>query len=425
MTETSAAPALRTLTARPAPALPRYRSLPDPTTPPDQVGGRGWRLGDLPLPAMTLRESAIEHNIALHADWCRSVDVSQAPHAKTHLSPEIINLQLARGAWGMTAATAHQARFLAALDVPNIILAHQVVDPAGIKVLGLIAANHPDVTTHILVDSLDGVAALAAHLPADAARPQAVLVELGVDSGRTGVRDDRDVDTIVAAVLASPALRLSGIECYEGVLPIGRAPENLAAVDALVARLPELAARLDAEGAFAGAQEIILTGGGSVYPDRVAAMARPQLSLPVRVVVRSGGVIVHDYGSRARSAPLAPEAAHPMGSLRPALELWAAIVSTPEPGLALAGGGKRDAPYDNELPVVLEVRRGAETVPSGGVEIKALNDQHAFVAHDGVLRVGDVLRLGPVHPCTSFDKWPLIPLLDDEDAVVGAITTWF
>jgi D-serine deaminase-like pyridoxal phosphate-dependent protein len=77
------------------------------------------------------------------------------------------------------------------------------------------------------------------------------------------------------------------------------------------------------------------------------------------------------------------------------------------------------------MPVVLEVLRHGAPAPSDGVVFDRMNDQHGFVAHRGQLEVGDVLRLGPCHPCTAFDKWPLIPLLDDDDVVVGAVTTWF
>jgi D-serine dehydratase len=102
------------------------------------------------------------------------------------------------------------------------------------------------------------------------------------------------------------------------------------------------------------------------------------------------------------------------------------VLSCPEPGLAIAGFGKRDAPYDIELPVVRAVHRGTAALPDDGLEITALNDQHAFV-HDpaGSLRVGDVLRCGISHPCTAFEKWPLIPVLDDADRVVDAVRTLF
>ena len=144
------------------------------------------------------------------------------------------------------------------------------------------------------------------------------------------------------------------------------------------------------------------------------------------MIVRSGGTITPTTGPSAAHAPLAPEVAHPAGGLRPALELWAAVVSVPEPGLALANFGKRDVPYDSHLPIVLEVLRdGGAVVRPDGVSVERMNDQHGFLRHDGRLEVGDVLRLGPCHPCTAFDKWALLPVLGDDDSVVGAVTTWF
>jgi D-serine dehydratase len=102
------------------------------------------------------------------------------------------------------------------------------------------------------------------------------------------------------------------------------------------------------------------------------------------------------------------------------------VLSTPEPGLALCGFGKRDAPYDIELPVLLGRRdRGGGRTPVTGATVTKLNDQHAFVQHDGPLAVGDVCVFGVTHPCTAFDKWPLVPVLDDTDHVVDAVRTYF
>src|SRR5690606_7774367 len=171
--------------------------------------------------------------------------------------------------------------------------------------------------------------------------------------------------------------------------------------------------------------EILWTAGGSLYPCSVAALQVLSLNRSSRIVVRSGGTVTNDHGDYAGHAPLAPEAAHPAGALRPALDLWAAVISVPEAGLALAAFGKRDAPYDSHLPVVLGATREGQPVDVAGVTVERLNDQHAVLTHPDTLRVGDILRLGPCHPCTAFDKWPLIPVLDDEDHVVGAVTTWF
>lgn len=405
--------------------LSAARSLPDPFRPAEHVATAGWRLSDLLLPALTVRASALEHNVALHARWCAAEGVSQAPHAKTHLSPEIVRLQLASGAWGMTAATVHQVRFLATLGVRRVILAHQVVDAASIRALAGVLDAHPDLVVMPLVDSVAGVAALTRHWPAGTRSGLLlpVLVELGLGGGRTGIRADGPLTAVAEAVRSSPVLRLAGVEGFEGILTPSREPADVAQVDAFLQRLGQAAETLDADGLFDGTDEILVTAGGSVFPDRVAALSIRELSRPVRVVVRSGSTVTHDHGEYARSAPLAPEARHPLGALRPALDLWAAVVSVPEPGLALLGMGKRDAPFDSGMPVTLAVRRAGDVVDVAAI-VERMNDQHAFVSHDG-LEVGDVVQLGPRHPCTTFDRWRTIPVLDDGGLIIGAITTWF
>jgi D-serine dehydratase len=39
--------------------------------------------------------------------------------------------------------------------------------------------------------------------------------------------------------------------------------------------------------------------------------------------------------------------------------------------------------------------------------------------------VGDLVRFGISHPCTTFDRWQLIYLVDDAYTVVDAIRTYF
>ena len=57
----------------------------------------------------------------------------------------------------------------------------------------------------------------------------------------------------------------------------------------------------------------------------------------------------------------------------------------------------------------------------------ALNDQHAFldVPDDSPLQVGDILTFGISHPCTTFDKWQVIYVVDDDDRVIEAVRTFF
>ena len=408
------------------PRIPLFRSLPDPHVAPDEVGDQGWSLSDLLLPTMVLRQEALHHNIDLHARWCAEVGVDQAPHIKTHLSPELTRMQLEAGSWGVSTASPHQSRFAAAVGAKRVLLAQEVVDPANIRLLAQLLNDYPDLDLMVIVDSISGVDKLSAGLrEAGALRPLGVLVELGLAGGRTGARTLSEFTDIAAEVKSRAELRLRGVEGYEGVLPAGRDSDVFAPVDAFMDQLAAATIHLERQNLFSDLDEVVLTAGGSVFPDRVAEMVRPHVERTLRVVVRAGATITHDHGPRSAFAPLAPEANHELGALEPALELWAAVVSVPEPGLALANFGKRDTPFDLGLPIVLEVRRNGEVIDASGIEVTDTNDQHGFLSHDRQLQVGDVLRLGPRHPCTAFDKWPLIPLINNDEHVTGAITTWF
>ena len=108
--------------------------------------------------------------------------------------------------------------------------------------------------------------------------------------------------------------------------------------------------------------------------------------------------------------------------------------SQPEPGLALLSMGKRDVSYDLDLPqpVWRSPGNGAapQSVPSHW-RIDALNDQHAYLRFDPAAPeaewplLGDTVASGISHPCTTFDKWRWLPVVDDTYCVVDAVTTWF
>lgn len=404
----------------------RFRSLPPSELTLAGIRSAGWSVTDLVLPAMTLRRTAVEHNAERFAAWCAERGVDHAPHGKTSLAPQLFGVQLAVGAWAITAATAAQARLMHRYGVRRVLLANQVIDPAGLRVLAGELGADPDFEVMMLVDSVEGVRHADAAF-AGLRRPVPVLLELGVLGGRTGVRTTAEAIPVADAVRDSQALRLAGVECFEGVLPHDRADTSVRAVDELLTRLGELLRTLTDGGYFVGADEVLLTAGGSVYHDRVAAAAAALVEpMPVRVVVRSGGYLTHDDGMLAETSPLRADLVGEQLGLRPALELWAVVQSTPEPGLAMCGFGKRDAPYDSGLPVPLERRGpdGTRTRLADSTVVK-LNDQHAYVRHTDPLAVGDVVRLGISHPCTAFDKWSLLPVLDDADRVVDAVRTFF
>jgi D-serine deaminase-like pyridoxal phosphate-dependent protein len=390
---------------------------------------RPWLFGPgFTTPVLVLRESAVAHNIAAMAAYCAAAGVRLAPHGKTTMAPQILARQLEAGAWAMTAATIGQVQVYRAFGIPRVLLANELTDPAGISWLADELAADPDFECYLYVDSVAGVRLLDSALRARGApRPVPVLVELGYPGGRTGCRDIAEALTVAGAVAAAPALRVAGAAGYEGVIGHDRQAPTLTAISGYCRRLRSLGEQLAAATA---PHAVILSAGGSAFFDVVVRELTDGWVAgrsPV-VVLRSGVYVAFDHGLYARIAPGGTGPAGQGPGLRPALELWAHVLSRPEPGLALACAGRRDVSFDAGLPVPLRFRlAGGQLTAAEGSHVSDLNDQHAYLRLPAgtTLAPGDLVCLGVSHPCTTFDKWRVIPVVDDGYRVVDAIHTFF
>ncbi|MGW0801632.1 alanine racemase [Nonomuraea sp. NPDC002799] len=347
--------------------------------------------GGLNFPLMVVHRDALRHNVATMAAFARDHGMELAPHAKTHMSAEIATCQLEAGAWGLTVATPRQAETVRGFGTGRIMVANQVVDPAGLDWAAGELARDPAFELLSFVDSEAGVDILARHA---ASRPFRVLVELGHEGGRAGCRTLDELLKVASYTQAAPGVELAGVAGYEG---------SLKTADEVRAYLGSLQEAVE----HVRVRNPILSVGGSQWFD---VIGRELAATQARILLRSGAYVSHDDGYYRERTPFN----RIEGELRPALEVWAHVLSTPEPGLAIVGLGKRDAPYDEGLPVPRD----------GGVTIVKLQDQHAVVRADG-LKPGDLLAFGISHPCTAFDKWRVLPLVDRDYRVVGTINTNF
>lgn len=395
--------------------------------------GTGWNLFDAAIgfPVAVLHESAIRHNSATMAAFCARHGVSHAPHGKTTMAPAIFRIQLGDGCWGITAATVWQAAKMREAGVPRVIIANEVVVPAEIEWLGQAVAEGFDVMCY--VDSLDGVRLLDEVLAANPDHPRlAVLLEVGVRGGRTGVRSLDEALSVARAAAESPRLILTGVSGFEGILGAeGDRTDREVVVDFLDS-IVDAAHAVHAEDLFEPAPEVIVTAGGSAYFDYVLErFERVDLGdTPTRIVLRTGGYISHDDVGYNRKSPMGATPRVEEGSaLQASIEIWAAVLSRPEPTRALVGLGKRDAASDGRLPVAKKVRRrGSTTVESiEPNEVSVINDQHAYLDLDpeDPLAVGDLVGFGIGHPCTTFDKWRVMLMVDDDYRVTELAHTIF
>ncbi len=402
----------------------------------DDIGRLGWSpsRGDLALPALTLDEMAFSSNRDVFLAWCSEVGAIVAPHAKTPMSPELARSLVEAGAWGVSVANLQQTAVFLAAGIRRVLLANEIGGLAAGRRLGRLLAHHPDVTFGAFADSPEAVAALGAAGLA-AGRDLSVLIEVG--AGRAGARDRSAVDAVIAAVLATQGVVLGGVATYEGAAATADAEETGRAIARLLQRT------LEAFGlvrAAAPGRRLILSAGGSGHFDRVVKALAPTVRADgnADLMLRSGAIFFADHGTYARAFAAMDERGgltldgrrlSAAESFRPALRLWAEVLSRPEPGLAICGFGMRDASFDQGLPVALVVfRDGAERPGAAtGLVVSRLNDQHAFVAvpEGGDLAVGDIVAFGISHPCTCLDRWRVIYGLDAEGTVVRALPTRF
>jgi D-serine dehydratase len=397
---------------------------------------------ELPLPVCTLRDGALRANsralpafLAALGERC-GAEVVLCPHGKTSMVPELFRRQLDDGCWGITTANAQQTLVAREAGVPRVLLANQLVGAAEIDAV-LEGLREDDAFAFAcFVDSVEGVERLAAGVAAGGLdRPVDVLLEAGYAGGRCGVRTVERGLEVARAAAAAPELRLAGIACYEGLVQT-HAPDVRDGEAAAVLRFAvEVARACDAAGLLDEADPVLLSAGGSSFYDlAVRILAGAGLRRPARIVIRSGCYLTHDVGFYG---PLFAQLSEREGlagetGLRftPALEVWASVLSIPEPGLAVLGAGRRDFGEDAGPPALVRHARAGAELPADGVRggrIVRVNDQHAAaeLPRGADVRVGDLVALGPSHPCTTFDKWRAVHLVDDDVAVLDVLETRF
>jgi D-serine dehydratase len=409
-----------------------------PPFPIERIGAKGWNLlrGELPLPVLVLKESALDHNRRYMRSFVAKSGALFAPHGKTTMSPALFRKQLEDGAVAITLASVAQVQLARRHGLSRILLANQVVSRPALRYLFEQLRSDPGLELTLFADSLEGVALLVeAARAVGARRPLGILLECGFPGGRAGCRTLETAVGVARSVCdAGPLLALRGVAGFEGIVKGATDAESEARVVAFLDSIVATAEAVDREGLF-GEGPIVLSAGGSAFYDLVVErFARARLSHQTQVVLRSGCYLTQDDALYARAF----DRIHARSSLvrelgegpRPALEVWAHLLSRPEPARAVATLGKRDASHDGALPKPrFWFRPGLHAAPQPlhDVHTAALNDQHALLelGAGSPLAVGDLLGFGISHPCLTFDRWPLVMLVNDAYDVVAAVRTYF
>jgi D-serine dehydratase len=388
-----------------------------------------WNLlrEDLSLPSAVLYQEKLLHNLNWMRRFIHAYGVKLAPHGKTTMAPRLFEMQLQAGAWGITLATAHQTMVAYAHGVRRVLMANQLVGKENMAIVARLLQD-PGFDYYCLVDSAAQIEQLGAFF-SECGQRLNVLLELGVDGGRAGVRNDAQLQSVLDALPRwSESIALCGVEIYEGVL------DNEDSIREFLQHTVAITRRLMSEGRFRRAPAL-LSGAGSAWYDVVAEeFSAANFADAVEIVLRPGCYLTHDVGAyRAAQASILarnPIARKMNSGLMPALQVWAYVQSVPEAEKAIIAMGKRDAAFDSGLPTPALYYRPGDKAPKAAPTHWALTkmmDQHAYlrIAAEDDLRVGDMIGFDISHPCLTFDKWRSLLVLNAEYQVAEVVHTFF
>ena len=381
---------------------------------------------DISLPVAIIKQSALTNNLNWMQSFADHHQVKLSPHGKTSMTPDFFRQQLENGAWGITVATPAQAEVAAMAGAKRIIMANQLVGKTNMAIVEQLIREF-DVDFYCCVDSPVNVQQLSQHF-ANTEQTLKVLIEFGVPGGRCGCRSPQEVLELAQTIQDAPALSLAGIEVYEGVIHGDNAEQD---IRTFLKQALSSVESLASDGLITG--QPIITGAGSAWYDVVAECLANLTDY--LAIIRPGCYAIHDTGIYldAQSKVLQRAqvnqgyACELGGDLESALEVWAYVISRPEPTKLVIGLGKRDVAFDAGLPIAERGYRNGEAISVKGLTATAVMDQHTFVETDGSseIEVGDMIAFSTSHPCLTFDKWRYIAISDDDYQVTNWVETCF
>jgi D-serine dehydratase len=355
--------------------------------------------------------------------------VKFAPHGKTTMAPKLFHKQFEHGAWGLTLATVQQVQVAYSAGIRRVLMANQLIGKTNMLIIKELL-NDPNFDFYCIIDSSTNVEQLGKVFNNDNQRKLQVLLEIGVQNGRSGIRNEEE-EKIILNTLSKyqNSLALVGVELFEGVL------KEEQPIRLMLQRAVSCLQRLIDSNQISRSPPI-LTGAGSAWYD-VVAEEFSKIGPSVDIVLRPGCYLTHDIGAYHQAQTrileqnsIAKEISND-GALQPAFHIWAYVQSIPETNRAIIAFGKRDAAFDAGFPTpALHYRpewSKPNTINDDQYKITTMMDQHAFLScpTDHILVVGDIIAFNISHPCLNFDKWRKILVINNDYTVIDILDTYF
>ena len=345
----------------------------------------GMDEADIQTPCLVLDLDALERNIIKMGQFAKDKNMRHRVHGKMHKSVDVALLQeKLGGSCGVCCQKVSEAEAFVRGGIKDVLVSNQVRDPAKIDRL----ARLPKLGARAIccVDDLANIADLSAAAVKHGTQIEC-LVEIDCGAGRCGVQSTEDVVAIATAINAAEGLKFAGLQAYQGAMQhLDDYQERKAKIEIAVAMVAEAVAALKSVGLEC---DIVGGGGtGSYYFEGESGVYNELQCGSYAFMDADYGRILDRDGKRIDQ-----------GEWQNALFLLTSVMSHAKADKAICDAGLKAQSVDSGLPVIFG---------RTDVEYVKCSDEHGVIADpDGVLKVGDKLKLVPGHcdPTCNVHDW--------------------
>jgi 3-hydroxy-D-aspartate aldolase len=341
----------------------------------------GMREEEIDTPALVIDLDAFESNLDTMAALLAPTGVKLRAHAKTHKSPVIAKLQMARGAVGNCVQKVAEAEVLAWGGVPDILVSNEVVGAA--KLARLCALSHIS-RLSVCADDAGQVAAIETAA-ADAGIRMTVLVEIDVGAGRCGVQPGPDAVALATRIASSKHLIFGGLQAYHGSAQHKRTPaERRTLIGGAVDASRRTVEQLRQQGL-----DCAIVGGAGTGTFEIESKSG------VYTEMQAGSYVFMD----ADYARNMNEAGAPVSTFKHALFVLSSVMSQSQQGVAVLDAGHKAVAVDSGLPTVWQ---------RPDIRYTSASDEHGklqYGSETAAPKLGEKLRLVPGHCDPTVDKF--------------------
>lgn len=336
-------------------------------------------IADLDTPVLLIDAAALERNIQRMKEMAEAAGVAYRPHAKTHKTPIIADMQIAAGAAGICCAKLGEAEVMAAAGIPDILITTPVVGRSKLMRLMQVAAA---TRTVVVADNEDALSDLGAAAQMGGVRLD-VLIEVDVGQGRCGVPPGPEAARLAGLTGETRWLRFLGLQGYQGSIQMtaGQVEREAQAREALE-KLQETAEDVRRAGF---AIEVLTGGGTGTSAIDIALGGLNELQPGSYVFMDSRyGAIEWQGGGRT--------------PFENSLTVLGTVISRPAPERAIVDVGYKAASSDGGPLAAVDLP---------GATFSFKGDEHGQLAFPGAcpLAIGDKVTLIPSHCDTTVNLY--------------------